>query len=332
MTAGAASAETRGLELDVVNETDQQQDVALRVAEPADAPALLALVHKAFGARPAVDPPAAALADTVEDIRRALEASPGVVAEVDGNMVGGLLTTLDGQVGGLHRVSVDPDHRGGGIASLVVHGAGEVLVELGARRVELLCRREFPETRRWWMAHGFVPVREAELGEVMQVTLPARIEVPTGEAMQELGRRLAALLRAGDVIVATGDLGAGKTTLTQGIGEGLDVDGPVISPTFVLSRVHHSRGDGPDLVHVDAYRLGSEAELFDLDLDLSLPDSVTLVEWGAGIAEGLSSSVLDVEIRRSADPEDETRVVYLAGYGERWRDVDLFALAGEELK
>lgn len=306
------------------------EQVDLRIAEAADAPAMLHVIHEAFGARPEVDPPAAALSDSLTDIESRLAKAPGVIAEVDGRTVGCLLTSLDGEVGGLHRVSVLPGQRTHGVAAEMVRGAGEVLVELGARRLELLCRKEFPETRAWWTNHGFRVLREAPLGHVMGADLPALVDVPTGEQMQDLGRRLAGLLRAGDVVVASGDLGAGKTTLTQGIGAGLDVDGPVISPTFVLSRVHHSRGQGPDLVHVDAYRLGSEAELFDLDLDQTLPDAVTLVEWGAGLAEGLSNSVLQIDIRRSLDPEDETRTIYLQGTGERWHGVDLHTL-GEEL-
>jgi len=310
--------------------TDPEQ-VDLRIAEACDAAAMLHVIHEAFAARRPVDPPAEALRDTVADVRDRLADAPGVVAEVDGQMVGCLLTSLDGVVGSLHRVSVLPGVRTRGVAAEMVHGACEVLEELGAHRVELLCRSEFPETRQWWQRHGFEAVRPAPLGEVMGIELPATIQVPTGEQMQQLGERLAGLLRAGDVLVASGDLGAGKTTLTQGIGAGLGVQGPVISPTFVLSRVHPNTGAGPDLVHVDAYRLGSEAELFDLDLDLTLADAVTLVEWGAGIAEGLSDSVLQVDIRRSLDPDDETRIVQLRGHGPRWKGVDLHGLdAGKD--
>ena len=152
---------------------------------------------------------------------------------------------------------------------------------------------------------------------------PSVIVVPTAASMHALGRRLAALLRAGDLVLACGELGAGKTALTQGIGAGLDVQGAVISPTFVLSRVHHSRSGGPTLVHVDAYRLADLAEVEDLDLDASLADSVTVVEWGEGKAEQLSDSRLDVVIERSSDPEDETRTVTLTGVGSRWAGIDL---------
>jgi len=149
------------------------------------------------------------------------------------------------------------------------------------------------------------------------------IVVPTAESMHALGRRLAALLQPGDLVLACGELGAGKTALTQGIGAGLDVEGAVISPTFVLSRVHRSRSGGPTLVHVDAYRLASLAEVEDLDLDASFSDAVTVVEWGEGKAEQLSDARLDIVIERSSDPDDETRTVTLNGVGSRWAGIDL---------
>lgn len=133
---------------------------------------------------------------------------------------------------------------------------------------------------------------------------------------QDFGRRLGAVLRGGDVLVLTGDLGAGKTTLTQGIAEGLGVRGPITSPTFVIARVHPSLVGGPALVHVDAYRLGSALELDDLDLDADLDSSVTVVEWGAGLAEQLSDTRLELTITG----EDE-RTVRLTGVGDRWTGV-----------
>ena len=110
---------------------------------------------------------------------------------------------------------------------------------------------------------------------------------------------MAGLLGPGDVVIATGELGAGKTTLTQGIGRGLGTAGRVISPTFVLSRIHPSTTGRPRLVHVDAYRLGGPAELDDLDLDATVADSVTVVEWGRGVAEGLAADRLEIDIWRS---------------------------------
>lgn len=309
--------------------------VTLRVAVRSDAPAMLAVIRAAFSARPPVDPPADFLRDSVADIEAAIDAAPCVVAEcvrpdlVDGpQMVGCLLVSLDGGVAGLHRVSVLPEHRRFGIAEVMVRGAVELATDLGAQWLELLSRREFPDTRRWWERHGFVAVREVNTGFVLRRALPVRLEAPDADAMREIGRRLAAIVRRGDVVIESGDLGAGKTTLTQGLGAGLGVGSPVISPTFVLSRVHRSDTGGPALVHVDAYRLGSAAELEDIDLDETLAEAVTVVEWGSGLAEGLAPAWLDVDIRRSDDPDDETRVVYIAATGERWRDVDLHEALG----
>jgi tRNA threonylcarbamoyladenosine biosynthesis protein TsaE len=149
------------------------------------------------------------------------------------------------------------------------------------------------------------------------------ITVATPEAMRGLGRQLASLLRAGDLVVLSGALGAGKTTLAQGIGSGLGVRGSVTSPTFVIARVHPATGDGPSLVHADAYRLGGRLEVDDLDLDASLPESVTLVEWGEGLVEGLADDRLTIEISRAVGTDDDVRVVRLTGTGPRWAQIDL---------
>ena len=152
------------------------------------------------------------------------------------------------------------------------------------------------------------------------------LTVPTSEDMRRLGARLAVELQPGDLVVLTGDLGAGKTTFVQGIAAGLGFPGPVLSPTFVIARVH--RGGRLPLVHVDAYRLGSTVEVEDLDLDASLEDSVTVVEWGAGVAEGLAEDRLEVRlVRANADDEGENRTLRLTGVGPRWASVRLDDLA-----
>jgi tRNA threonylcarbamoyladenosine biosynthesis protein TsaE len=145
--------------------------------------------------------------------------------------------------------------------------------------------------------------------------------------MRALGRRLAGLLQAGDLVILSGALGAGKTTLVQGIGEGLGVRGPVTSPTFVIARVHRSVTGGPDLVHADAYRLASPAEVDDLDLDATVDSSVTVIEWGGGLAEGLATDRLEVVIT----PAGQGRTVRVTGHGERWAalgDSAFLALSG----
>lgn len=176
--------------------------------------------------------------------------------------------------------------------------------------------------------------------------LPLEETVPAPAAMRALGRRLALVLRAGDLVLLSGPLGAGKTTLTQGIADGLHVRGPVTSPTFVIARVHPSLpagSGGPALVHADAYRLGSALELDDLDLETDTETSVTVVEWGEGLAEGLSADRLEITITPpaagvgaadanaaaadgfpdgSADG-DVPRTVRISGVGERWRDIRL---------
>ncbi len=142
----------------------------------------------------------------------------------------------------------------------------------------------------------------------------------TDEDMRVLGRDLAALSLPGDLLILSGPLGAGKTTFTQGLGQGLGVRGSVTSPTFVISRIHPSLTGGPALVHVDAYRLGGPDEIDDIDLDMTLAESVTVVEWGEGVAEGLADDRLEIRIERH--PND-TRTVHLRPVGARWSDIDL---------
>lgn len=146
------------------------------------------------------------------------------------------------------------------------------------------------------------------------IEVPVDTVIPTSDDMHAFGVRLGRTLTAGDLLVLTGPLGAGKTTLTRGIGDGLGVRGPVTSPTFVLARTHPSLVGGPPLVHVDAYRLSDALELDDLDIDFAR--SVVIIEWGRGLVDAVASRWLDVEIDRPtgagesddvADPADEPR-------------------------
>lgn len=128
------------------------------------------------------------------------------------------------------------------------------------------------------------------------MSIAGRHEIATSDAMEQLGHKVGAVLSAGDVVILTGPLGAGKTTFTRGLGEALGVRGPVQSPTFVIARTHPSLVGGPALVHMDAYRLGSAAEVDDLDIDVAR--SVVVVEWGRGMAEELADEWWDIEIER----------------------------------
>ncbi|MEY9777815.1 tRNA (adenosine(37)-N6)-threonylcarbamoyltransferase complex ATPase subunit type 1 TsaE [Arthrobacter sp. MW3 TE3886] len=170
------------------------------------------------------------------------------------------------------------------------------------------------------------------------------LEVHTAAQTHALAAALGAVLETGDLLVLTGELGAGKTTFTQGLGEGLGVRAGIISPTFVLVRIHPNlpegpRPGGPDLVHVDAYRLESAAEIDDIDLENTMDSAVTVVEWGRGRVEHLSDSRLEVELHRTrggaaaaaeppaapvldfdTDDDDELRTVVIRGFGPRWAE------------
>jgi tRNA threonylcarbamoyl adenosine modification protein YjeE len=164
------------------------------------------------------------------------------------------------------------------------------------------------------------------------------LRIATAEQMEALGARLATVLQAGDLVLLVGELGAGKTTFTRGLGAALGVRGTVTSPTFVLARTH-PRPSGPALVHVDAYRLGSALELDDLDIDFA--SSIVVVEWGDGLLDGVTDSWLRVEIDRTrggdspvpdasgasgaevADDESDPRLVTVTAIGPRWTGVTL---------
>lgn len=149
--------------------------------------------------------------------------------------------------------------------------------------------------------------------------LISRQEIRTAEGMHSFGLALGRILVAGDLVVLTGPLGAGKTTMTRGVGEALDCVGTVSSPTFVIARTHKREHSAVPLVHVDAYRLGSAAELDDLDIDFA--HSITLIEWGRGLTDGISDSWLEIEIERDHTGESETRQLTATGYGPRWAQV-----------
>jgi len=305
---------------------------------PEAATEVLGIVRAAFSARPPLDPPADALGETEASMKERLSGFGGVVARLDGVGVGTVLMDPADSTLWLRRFAVLPDQQGHGVAHKMVTYAAGVAGAEGFDDLAVIAREELPETLRFWERQGFREIsRESPAVRLHRPLNEHVVEALDADAMFELGRRVAGLVAAGDVLVLSGGLGAGKTTFTKGLGAGLEVRGEITSPTFVIARVHPSTVGGPELVHVDAYRLGGIEELDDLDLDTDLDDAVTVVEWGEGLAEGLSESRLEIRIvRAEADeaPLDlveapdgaDPRRVEIVPVGARWRGVDLSAL------
>ncbi|MFD1859673.1 tRNA (adenosine(37)-N6)-threonylcarbamoyltransferase complex ATPase subunit type 1 TsaE [Aeromicrobium camelliae] len=305
-------------------------------AGPEHAAAMVEVIHRSFAARPPLDPPTTALDETVETVAEALRASGGLLALRRERPIGAILFD-ESRAGtlGLRRVSVHPQGRDRGVASAMVGVAEDIAEERGKDGIWLDVREELPDTVRFWTRKLYQPVGRTGTMIHMAKTLWLSREVPDVDAMHALADKLATLLRAGDLLVLSGDLGAGKTTFIQGLGEALGVRGPITSPTFVIARNHPSLLGGPGLVHVDAYRLTDAAEIDDIDLDATTEESITVVEWGEGRAEQLADSWLSVTIEaREADDSDplgtavgvkspDMRVVTIRPHGPRWVGVPL---------
>ena len=279
--------------------------VVVRRVGPEAAADVLAVVRSAFGARPTLDPPADALGEDVDSIARLLGRRGGFLATVDDVPVGCVILDPEPDALVLRRFGVVPAAQGTGVATALVEAAVDAAA--GRSAVKVVAREELPETVGFWERHDFVVTRRSSPYVELASWLGTTFACPDADTMRRLGERVGRSMVAGDLVVLTGELGAGKTTFTQGVGAGLEVRGGVTSPTFVIARIHPSLVGGPDLVHVDAYRLGGLDELDDLDLDASLDSAVTVVEWGSGIAEGLAESHLHVVIERAVGhaPDDE---------------------------
>ena len=286
---------------------------------------VLAVIHESFAGRPVLDPPATALDETLDSVGKALAEHGGLLAVHDGEPVGATLFDDHDRLLGLRRVGVLAGARHHGVARMLADAAAAAAVERGKAGLVLEARAELPATIAFWEKNGYVQADRSGPRLRMLRLLPLRRTLPTAEDTRGVGERLATVLAAGDLLILTGDLGAGKTTLTQGLGDGLGVRSPVTSPTFVIARIHPSLRGGPELVHVDAYRLGDTAELDDLDLDTDLDQAVTVVEWGSGLAEALSSDRLELRLERAAD---DVRTLTLTPVGGRWLDADLRAVLG----
>ncbi len=316
----------------------------VRRVGPESADVVLEIVRDAFGSRPPLNPPADALMETRASIATRLALGGGLLARVGSEPVGCVLLDLVGDTMYLRRFGVASSAQGKGVAGALIQAAVEAATGR-ATRLSVVAREELPRTVSFWAHRGFTQIDRRSPYVELGLRLPKIHKVPTAADMKALGRSVAHSLQAGDLVVLTGDLGAGKTTFTQGLGAGLGVEGPITSPTFVIAREHTSPGRRPGLVHVDAYRLGGAGELDDLDLDTSLDDVVTVVEWGEGLAETLAPSRLEIRIRHDGsasdavdagtadgaegaegsedDTEDdrepiEPRVVEVQGIGPRW--------------
>lgn len=295
----------------------------VRVVGPESTDVVHRVIRTSFEARPELDPPADALSESVASVTEELGKYGGLLALLDGEPAGALLFDDSGPGLMLRRFGIVPEAQGLGVAAALVRAAEHEARTRHEEGLRVKARIELPETIRFWERHGFT--RSARVGVTLQLTkvFPWRVVLPTPDDARDLGKQLAGVLRAGDLVLLSGDLGAGKTTLTQGIGAGLGVRGNITSPTFVIARVHPSLGGGPALVHADAYRLGGIEELDDLDLDTSLEDAVTVVEWGGGLAEGLADERLEIEILRargdlSSVVDNDLREVTIRPIGMRW--------------
>lgn len=282
---------------------------------PERADEVLATIRASFTGRPTLDPPATALEETLESVAAVLTQHGGLLALLDGRPVGALLFARDENLLILRRVGVLSDVRGHGVAAAMAERAALVAAARGGAGLRLEARIELPETVRFWRRHGYVEAGRDGPRLTMLRLLSMTCRLPNAEDTRQVGRRLADLLRPGDLVILSGGLGAGKTTLAQGLGVGLGVRGEVTSPTFVIARVHPAEAGRAALVHVDAYRLAGALELDDLDLDTDLDQAVTVVEWGEGLAESLAEDRLELRLERAVD---DVRTLVLTPVGRRW--------------
>ncbi len=296
--------------------------LAVHQVGPERAADVVSVVHAAFGARERLDPPATATDETVESVAASLARHPGLLAVRGPLTVGAMLLDPDGAHLRMRRVSVHPDDQGSGVAGALVGRAERVAEDQGYDGLLLEARAELPATVRFWEHLGYSELSRDGTLLTMAKALAVDTTAQAPEEARALGERLAGVLRAGDLVLLSGDLGAGKTTFAQGLGAGLGVRGDITSPTFVIARVHPSLTGGPALVHVDAYRLGGMEELDDLDLDTSLEEAVTVVEWGEGVAEGLADTRLEVTITRARGGDEledtDPRHLRFTPVGARW--------------
>ena len=281
-----------------MSDASRPAPIEVLAATSKDAEEVFGVIRAAFSARPPVDPLPPALVEGLDVVRERLDLDGGLIARQDGRTVGALLFSDHGRLLSLERVSVHPGMQGAGVAGRLTRAAASHARLNGYEGLHIVARADLPQTVAFWRKQLYNVT--GRTGPFLSMTRLFAVEVTTrtAEETRRLGRRLAWRLMPGDLVILTGDLGAGKTTFTQGLGEGLRVKGRVTSPTFVISREHRPTGEGPGLVHVDAYRLGGAPELDDLDLDTRFDEAVTVVEWGEGVAEDLADARLEITITR----------------------------------
>jgi tRNA threonylcarbamoyladenosine biosynthesis protein TsaE len=286
---------------------------------PDRAAEVLAVIHAGFGAREVLEPPSTATLETDESIAKALAEHGGLLAVSELGAVGALVFEPADDLLGLRRVAVHPDAQTRGVARTMVRRAERVARARGFEAVRLHARAELPRTVRFWQRLGYRETGREGTMITLAKELPIEVETTSPEQARSLGERLATILRAGDLVILSGDLGAGKTTFTQGFGAALGVDEPITSPTFVLMRTYE--GTRLPIVHMDVYRLEHLQEAVDLGLAEILDDgAVALVEWGDLVAAVLPADFLEIAIEQvdGDDTSDDDRVLRIRPVGSRW--------------
>jgi tRNA threonylcarbamoyladenosine biosynthesis protein TsaE len=304
--------------------------ITFRSAKADDAAHVHAVTQAAYRASPPLDPPSSALRESVDDVSAHLAEYGGVIGFDDERPVASLrfrFEDSDGsRVAWLRRVGVSPELWRHSVGTQLVAYAHALLARRGdVDELRIGVRKARPGSRRFWESLSYTASHEGahDYWDELARVPPYEGPVASADSMQMLGRRLATLLGPGDVVVCSGALGAGKTTFAQGLAAGLGVSAAVTSPTFVLARTHKTP-TGLSFVHADAYRLGAVAdplaELDALDLDATLDEAVTLVEWGEGLAERLAANRVEVRIDFVSDDE---RSIVIDALGRRWAGIDV---------
>lgn len=274
----------------------------VRPATPGDAEVIWRLTRAAFAGQAGLDPPSGASRETLEQVAADLESAGGLLATdpVSGQPVGAARWRVEQPAPWVRRVAVPPAHRRRGVGRELMLAAARHAAASGWPALRVGVRTGLAGNLDFYARLGYVPVADHDHWQELALFLPRQVATPAD--MRLLGRAVAEAARPGDLLLLDGPLGAGKTVFVQGLAAGLGCPGVVTSPTFILARRYD--GGRVALLHVDAYRLGSAAELD--DIDLATEDALTVVEWGRDRAEGLAEAHLTVELTRSGPGEDRT--------------------------